>query len=153
MLSMYPMTTKFSQDVISLSDLKVNLGEVVKHVTDSRRPDHPSCHPDHPTCHPDYPTSHPVVILPPKLVSGFIRPLHLSSRPKWRNLIQSAEDPLLTRRLTLPSCTEILRFAALSQDDKVVCHSDHPICHPDHYSYYCGLLVATSRIIVFWLHL
>ena len=53
------MTTKFSQDVISLSDLKVNLGEVVKHVTDSRRPDHPSCHPDHPTCHPDHPTCHP----------------------------------------------------------------------------------------------
>ncbi|MDA9352775.1 type II toxin-antitoxin system Phd/YefM family antitoxin [Porticoccaceae bacterium] len=32
------MSTKFSEDVISLSDLKVNPGKVVSHATDSRRP-------------------------------------------------------------------------------------------------------------------
>ena len=32
------MSTKFSEDVIPISDLKVNPGRVVKHVTDARRP-------------------------------------------------------------------------------------------------------------------
>ena len=32
------MSTKFSQDVISLSDLKINLGKVVNHAKDSGRP-------------------------------------------------------------------------------------------------------------------
>lgn len=32
------MQTKFSEDVISLSDLKVNPGKVVKHTNDSHRP-------------------------------------------------------------------------------------------------------------------
>ena len=32
------MSTKFSEDVISLSDLKVNPGKAVSHATDSRRP-------------------------------------------------------------------------------------------------------------------
>jgi prevent-host-death family protein len=32
------MNTKFSEDVIPISDLKLNPGRVVKHVTDSRRP-------------------------------------------------------------------------------------------------------------------
>ena len=32
------MGTKFSQDVIPLTDLKVNPGRVVKHVTDAHRP-------------------------------------------------------------------------------------------------------------------
>lgn len=32
------MQTKFSEDVISLSDLKVNPGKVVNHVNDSHRP-------------------------------------------------------------------------------------------------------------------
>ncbi|MEQ8484190.1 MAG: type II toxin-antitoxin system Phd/YefM family antitoxin [Pseudomonadales bacterium] len=32
------MGTKFSKDVIPLSDLKVNPGRVVKHATDARRP-------------------------------------------------------------------------------------------------------------------
>ena len=32
------MSTKFSEDVIPLTDLKVNPGRVVKHVTDAHRP-------------------------------------------------------------------------------------------------------------------
>lgn len=32
------MQTKFSEDVISISDLKVNPGKVVSHVTNSHRP-------------------------------------------------------------------------------------------------------------------
>jgi len=32
------MSTKFSEDVIPLSDLKVNPGRVVKHATDAHRP-------------------------------------------------------------------------------------------------------------------
>ena len=32
------MSTKFSEDVIPLTDLKANPGRVVKHVTDARRP-------------------------------------------------------------------------------------------------------------------
>ncbi len=32
------MRTKFSEDVISLSDLKVNPGKVINHANDSRRP-------------------------------------------------------------------------------------------------------------------
>ena len=32
------MSTKFSEDVISLSDLKVNPGKVVNHANDSHRP-------------------------------------------------------------------------------------------------------------------
>jgi prevent-host-death family protein len=32
------MTTKFSEDVIPLTDLKVNPGRVVKHATDAHRP-------------------------------------------------------------------------------------------------------------------
>jgi prevent-host-death family protein len=32
------MGTKFSEDVIPLTDLKVNPGRVVKHVTEARRP-------------------------------------------------------------------------------------------------------------------
>ena len=32
------MTTKFSEDVIPLTDLKVNPGRVVRHATDARRP-------------------------------------------------------------------------------------------------------------------
>jgi prevent-host-death family protein len=32
------MSTKFSEDVIPISDLKVNPGRVVKHVTDAHRP-------------------------------------------------------------------------------------------------------------------
>lgn len=32
------MPTKFSEDVISLSDLKVNPGKVINHAKDSRRP-------------------------------------------------------------------------------------------------------------------
>lgn len=32
------MSTKFPQDVISLSDLKINLGKVVNHAKDSGRP-------------------------------------------------------------------------------------------------------------------
>ncbi len=32
------MTTKFSEDVIPLTDLKANPGRVVKHATDVRRP-------------------------------------------------------------------------------------------------------------------
>ncbi|MDG1310590.1 MAG: type II toxin-antitoxin system Phd/YefM family antitoxin [Porticoccaceae bacterium] len=32
------MSTKFSQDVISLSDLKINPGKVVNHAKDSGRP-------------------------------------------------------------------------------------------------------------------
>jgi prevent-host-death family protein len=32
------MATKFSEDVIPLTDLKVNPGRVVKHVTDAHRP-------------------------------------------------------------------------------------------------------------------
>ena len=32
------MTTKFSEDVIPLTDLKINPGRVVKHATDARRP-------------------------------------------------------------------------------------------------------------------
>ena len=32
------MQTKFSEDVISLSDLKVNPGKVINHANDSRRP-------------------------------------------------------------------------------------------------------------------
>lgn len=32
------MSTKFSEDVIPLTDLKVNPGRVVKHATDARRP-------------------------------------------------------------------------------------------------------------------
>jgi len=32
------MNTKFSEDVISLSDLKVNPGKVVNHANDSKRP-------------------------------------------------------------------------------------------------------------------
>jgi len=32
------MSTKFSEDVIPLTDLKVNPGRVVKHTTDARRP-------------------------------------------------------------------------------------------------------------------
>lgn len=32
------MTLKFSEDVIPLSDLKVNPGKVVKHAKDSHRP-------------------------------------------------------------------------------------------------------------------
>ncbi len=32
------MNTKFSEDVISLSDLKVNPGKVVNHANDSQRP-------------------------------------------------------------------------------------------------------------------
>lgn len=32
------MNTKFSEDVIPISDLKINPGRVVKHVTDCRRP-------------------------------------------------------------------------------------------------------------------
>jgi prevent-host-death family protein len=38
LMSIDPMPTKFSEDVISLSDLKVNPGKVVNHATDSRRP-------------------------------------------------------------------------------------------------------------------
>ena len=34
----YPMNTKFSEDVIPLTDLKVNPGRVVKHATDAHRP-------------------------------------------------------------------------------------------------------------------
>jgi prevent-host-death family protein len=32
------MDTKFSEDIIPLTDLKVNPGRVVKHVTDAHRP-------------------------------------------------------------------------------------------------------------------
>jgi len=32
------MGTKFSEDVVPLTDLKVNPGRVVKHATDTRRP-------------------------------------------------------------------------------------------------------------------
>jgi prevent-host-death family protein len=32
------MATKFSEDVVPLTDLKVNPGRVVKHATDTRRP-------------------------------------------------------------------------------------------------------------------
>jgi len=32
------MSTKFSEDVIPLTDLKVNPGRVVKHATEARRP-------------------------------------------------------------------------------------------------------------------
>ena len=32
------MSTKFSEDVVPMSDLKVNPGRVVRHVADSRRP-------------------------------------------------------------------------------------------------------------------
>jgi prevent-host-death family protein len=32
------MSTKFSEDVIPISDLKINPGRVVKHVTDAHRP-------------------------------------------------------------------------------------------------------------------
>ncbi len=32
------MSTKFSEDVIPLTDLKVNPGRVVRHATDARRP-------------------------------------------------------------------------------------------------------------------
>jgi prevent-host-death family protein len=32
------MTTKFSEDIIPLTDLKVNPGRVVKHATDAHRP-------------------------------------------------------------------------------------------------------------------
>jgi len=32
------MSTKFSQDVVPLSDLKVNPGKVVKHTSESHRP-------------------------------------------------------------------------------------------------------------------
>lgn len=32
------MQTKFSEDVVSLSDLKVNPGKVINHVNDSHRP-------------------------------------------------------------------------------------------------------------------
>jgi prevent-host-death family protein len=32
------MNTKFSEDVIPISDLKVNPGRVLRHVSDSRRP-------------------------------------------------------------------------------------------------------------------
>jgi prevent-host-death family protein len=32
------MNTKFSQDIIPLTDLKVNPGRVVKHATDAHRP-------------------------------------------------------------------------------------------------------------------
>ena len=32
------MSTKFSEDIVPLSDLKVNPGKVVKHATESHRP-------------------------------------------------------------------------------------------------------------------
>ncbi|TAN43310.1 MAG: type II toxin-antitoxin system Phd/YefM family antitoxin [Nitrospirae bacterium] len=32
------MTTKFSEDIIPLSDLKINPGKVVSHVSETRRP-------------------------------------------------------------------------------------------------------------------
>lgn len=32
------MTTKFSEDIIPLSDLKINPGKVVTHVSETRRP-------------------------------------------------------------------------------------------------------------------
>ena len=38
LLSINPMPTKFSQDMVSLSDLKVNPGKIVRHTTDSGRP-------------------------------------------------------------------------------------------------------------------
>jgi prevent-host-death family protein len=37
-LEAYIMSTKFSQDVISLSDLKINPGKVVNYAKDSGRP-------------------------------------------------------------------------------------------------------------------
>ena len=32
------MSTKFSEDIVPLTDLKANPGRIVKHVTDARRP-------------------------------------------------------------------------------------------------------------------
>jgi prevent-host-death family protein len=32
------MSTKFSEDIVPLSDLKINPGKVVKHATDAHRP-------------------------------------------------------------------------------------------------------------------
>ena len=53
------------------------------------------------------------------------RPAFLSSRPQWRDLLG-----LLPFTFYAAILHEILRFALLSQDDRVGCHTESFLCHP-----------------------